>query len=138
MGKNIIITEEQFKYLNQFAKVFHMKDSSKYTPIKYDDWTDFWKSKMPGKQFPQSGSKCPCCEKKQEEFVGGHVIFSEDTDKKVDKRLASFYICPVCKSCNSKAAHDEKFRKTKFMVLKEMLVPVYEGEYEVVEENHSK
>ena len=137
----VTITEKQFEYLKCFVKVCHMKDSSKYLPIKYDDWTDFWKSKMLGKQFPDSESLCPCCTKIKTNFVGCHVVITYDIDKKDNpnsKIIPRFYICPVCKSCNSRAANDEDFRTTEFIVLKEMLVPVYDGEYEIIEENHSK
>lgn len=80
---------------NQELCVKHMAGSSKYVPKDDDSWKDFWERKS-NRRFPSRREKCPCCGEMTDadDFVGGHVV---DVTNSMMK-----YICPVCKSCNSK------------------------------------
>lgn len=75
--------------------VKHMNESSKYKPIGFNSWRDFWESKMHTISFPSQVEKCACCEEDTQpnEFVGAHIM-QIDTDK--------MFIYPLCQTCNSK------------------------------------
>lgn len=53
------------------------------------DWIDHWENNM------NSATKCYACGKKNTKLVGGHV-------KKCNSNDNSFYIIPLCSSCNDK------------------------------------
>ena len=74
--------------------VKHMEDSSKYNPIGFKSWKDFWESKIPNAHFPSKLEKCACCNEdtQPKDFVGAHVVSIENSDK--------MYIYPLCKTCN--------------------------------------
>ena len=142
MSKKIIITEEQLRFLvaeerGEIVKVWHMAGSDKYKPKKYNSWEEFWKVKRRNSTFPSKGSTCDCCKKvivgKNDHFVGSHVITKDKNGK-----TTGVFIYPTCNSCNSKAAKDEKFRGLRFYATSDMLAPVEDGDYELIEENHSK
>lgn len=79
----------------------HMNESSKYKPIGFNSWKDFWESKVKNNLFPSSVEKCACCKKDTQpnEFVGAHII-QVDTDK--------MYIYPLCQTCNSTYGEDKE------------------------------
>ncbi len=111
-----LIKEGNVDIFNTYDEVRHMPDSGKYIPKKYDSWKEFWKARSTSSiPFPENGAYiCDCCERFKNNFVGGHVI---TTDNK------KAYIYPICKECNDKAKKDNDYSQTSFTVLREWLVP---------------
>ncbi len=83
-------------------KIKNVKGSSKISkkpPLPYTTWLDYWESKANFKL--QEGVKytCPACGKSfyRKDFDGCHV------QKADDKNDISWYIIPLCSSCNQKS-----------------------------------
>ena len=126
-NQSIIACEDMDDYIARLIQreldgeeVIHTKDSKKkYGDGNeyegYDSWIDYWHKHSTNKHLEES-QECPCCgnAKKADEIVGGHVETGDGKCK---------YITPICASCNSRAATDESFRTTAFMVERKYLVP---------------
>ena len=74
-------------------KVKNIKTGDNY-PAPTDScssWLEHWE-----KEINKKAGWCRCCRTKKDhaDLVGGHVIRTDSSDK-------SWYITPLCKSCNS-------------------------------------
>lgn len=101
------LIEYMREYINLSSRLFsskikvrHVKGSTNQEVPEGGTWKEYWErqSERNGtyKKFPLYNQNCPCCNilTKPEDFVGAHVERVNNSDK--------VYICPVCRSCNSK------------------------------------
>lgn len=99
------------------CEMIHEKNSyKKYgnaSDYGYNSWIEFWQKKSPYGELLNTIKRCPCCGNLMNKPVGGHVQDAYGTE---------IFITPICDSCNSSAANDEKFRKTPFRVKSKYLV----------------
>jgi hypothetical protein len=77
-------------------KVKNLNGTSDNTPPKgYTSWRSWWEAKK-GRKF----DTCSCSGCKSSATVGAHVQKASSTDK-------SWYIVPLCSSCNKKPKSEE-------------------------------